>query len=236
MSKIDQKGPWSDFQPHPLTTRQLRLSNVPRRFLGWSYLDLQPYEGDVMGDVLDWVASVGDGKIVMADGQPACGIGLRLVGKPGHGKTALAAVIAQHLIYAVPQEAWQPIDGGRVNRPVYFASYPDILRIAGRAMKDDGGDDSILLEALFGESSDKNGNVRVLVIDDLGKEHRTASHWAENLFDHLLRRRYDLGLPTIVTSNVAPSQWGTTYGEAMESFAREAFHTSVIISPEGDRR
>lgn len=228
--------PYNEEDLSPLVRRQIRLSNVPRRFLGLSMDDLSPYEGEILALCEDWTTALSEGRIIMADGKPSCGVGLLMLGKPGHGKTTLAATLLQHIVQNVPNEAWRPQEGVRITRPVYFASYPDILRISGRAIQDNRGDDAELMKCLFGESEDPSANIRVLFLDDLGKEHRTASHWAETLFDHLLRRRYDLGLPTVITSNVPLTQWATAYGESMASFAHEAFTSSVIISPKGDRR
>ena len=63
-----------------------------------------------------------------------------------------------------------------------------------------------------------------LLIDDVGKEYRTSSNFAENEFDYLLRHRYDRGLPTLMTSNVPLDQWVETYGEAMHSFVHECVY------------
>jgi DNA replication protein DnaC len=90
------------------------------------------------------------------------------------------------------------------------------------------------MEGVFGDAG--NNSVSLLVIDDLGKEHRTATGWAENTFDAVLRSRYNAGLPTIVTTNVPLKNWGEVYGEAMESFAHEAFLPINVVSMEGDRR
>jgi DNA replication protein DnaC len=79
-------------------------------------------------------------------------------------------------------------------------------------------------------------NTRVFILDDLGKEHRTATGWAENTFDALLRSRFNAGLPTIVTTNVPLKNWGVVYGEPMGSFAHEAFIPIAVKAPGGDRR
>ena len=60
--------------------------------------------------------------------------------------------------------------------------------------------------------------------------------WAENTFDALLRSRFNAGLPTIVTTNVAFENWGGVYGEPMGSFAHEAFIPLTVTSTIGDRR
>jgi DNA replication protein DnaC len=92
-----------------------------------------------------------------------------------------------------------------------------------------------MINGIYGEASKEN-IVRTFVLDDLGKEYRTANGWAENTFDALLRARFNAGLPTIVTTNVPLKNWGTVYGEPMGSFAREAFIPLAIIAKQGDRR
>jgi DNA replication protein DnaC len=75
----------------------------------------------------------------------------------------------------------------------------------------------------LGESLDDAYNVRVLVLDDVGKEHASLSGWQKSMLHHVLRTRYNNGLPTIVTTNVELKNWSGLYGEATESFANEAF-------------
>jgi DNA replication protein DnaC len=70
-------------------------------------------------------------------------------------------------------------------------------------------------------------NVRVLILDDLGKEY--GSKYDDTSFDEILRSRYDKALPTIITTNVSRDKWSAQYGEAMGSFAHEAFHRVAII-------
>ena len=77
------------------------------------------------------------------------------------------------------------------------------------------------LDGLHGRSKFDWLNVRILIIDDLGKEY--GSKYDDTSFDEILRIRYDKGLPTIVTTNVLLEQWMDKYGEAMGSFANEAF-------------
>jgi DNA replication protein DnaC len=89
------------------------------------------------------------------------------------------------------------------------------------------------MEGFHGRAKEDHMNVRVLVLDDLGKEYKGAG-FNDASFDEILRSRYDRALPTIITTNVMLENWGKQYGEAMGSFAFEAFDRVEIIGE--DRR
>lgn len=219
---------------HPTRAKWLRSARIPLRMIGSTLDDLDPYEDDaaIRAAVDGWIDAVLDGRVIRATGQASCGIGLLLIGRPGAGKTRLAATIAQEIITKATNDVWRcrdiPVS------PVRFITYPDLLSDAKAAMDaDEDAADNVA--RMFGRAADSR-NVRLLVLDDLGKEHRTTSKWAENFFDHLLRSRFDRGLPTIITSNVPVRDWEGIYGGPMASFAFEALEHLAIISAEGDRR
>jgi DNA replication protein DnaC len=58
------------------------------------------------------------------------------------------------------------------------------------------------------------------------------SGWQKNMLHHVLRTRFNNGLPTIVTTNISRDNWSATYGDATGSFAKEAF----VYSPIDDGR
>jgi DNA replication protein DnaC len=84
------------------------------------------------------------------------------------------------------------------------------------------------MEGFHGRAKEDFLNVRILILDDLGKEYKGAG-FNDASFDEVLRSRYDKGLPTIITTNVAREKWAAQYGEAMGSFAYEAFKRVRII-------
>lgn len=217
-------------QERPSVRSQIKASGVPTRFVGLELSDLDPYEGNTMNAATKWLDKLVAGEVIKASGGRLCGKGLLLVGQPGHGKTTLASVLLQDAVRKATAGLW---GDSIASRPAMFTDYPKLLRIQQRAWKDDGESDQLLMDSIFG---DAKNNVQLLVLDDLGKEHRTASGWAENTFDAVLRSRYNAGLPTIVTTNVPLKNWGDVYGEPMESFAHEAFIPLSVVSLGGDRR
>lgn len=216
----------------PSIRTQINSAGIPERFIGREISDLDPYNDGTLESVNMWINHVVSGDVVKARGSKRCGLGLLLVGKPGHGKTTLASVVLQEVLRQADPNLWGQVDTF-VKKPALFVDYPKLLRIQQRAWKEESGPDAMLMDQVYGDSKD---SIRILVLDDLGKEHRTASGWAENTFDAVLRARYNAGLPTIVTTNVPLKNWGDVYGEAMESFAHEAFVPINIVSLEGDRR
>lgn len=213
MLDLTRESPW--------VRRSIRSSSIPLRYLGWTFDDLQPYKNGTIAAVMDYKSSFHEGRILRAEGSAECGRGLLLAGSPGAGKTALAAVLGQSLIRdTTSRDFWNGF-----THPVFFATYPEYLASLQRSFsKEEESLESIAL------------NCGVLILDDLGKEHKTSSGWSEATFDYLLRLRFDRGLPTVVTTNVPRSKWGIVYGEAMGSFVNECFTSLVVISPEGDRR
>ena len=56
------------------------------------------------------------------------------------------------------------------------------------------------------------------------------------MLHHILRTRFNNGLPTIVTTNLPVKSWEAAYGGATESFINEAFATIELESIRGDLR
>lgn len=218
---------------HGSVRMQINAANLPMKTLGMEFSDLDP--SPAVETAKAWIESVRQGKVIQAAGEKSCGLGLLLMGDPGHGKTTLASVILQELIRTMPRVSWGNEDSS-VRRPVYFSDYPRLLRLQKAQWSDERSEENqTLIDGLHGEAG-REHNVRVFVLDDLGKEYRNTSGWAENTFDALLRARFNAGLPTIVTTNIPLNDWGMVYGEPMGSFAHESFIPLDVKSAKGDRR
>jgi len=216
----------------PSVRRQILQAGFPMKTIGWEFSDLE--QSPAVEKVQQWVERVLNGEIIQKAGSPSCGLGIILVGNPGHGKTTLASTALQSLIRGISGEVLAT-PGTLPNRIGAFMDYPKLLRLQKAQWDEPDESAQLLLDGLYGDS-DRMNNVRVFVLDDIGKEYRTASKWAENTFDALLRSRFNAGLPTIVTTNVELENWGGVYGEPMGSFALEAFVPVKVKATRGDRR
>lgn len=217
----------------------LRSSNIPRRFLGWGSEDIAESFGQFDPEIESWLKLALKGDVIkQIGGLGKTGVGLLFDGGPGLGKTTHAVTTLMEFVRRLPDNDHDARDVlamssetyGMNSRPVYYLTFPEFLS-RKKAMFDA---DSELRKQMFyemegfhGRAEDDHLNVRLLVLDDLGKEY--GSKYDDSSFDEILRARYDKALPTIITTNVPLENWGKKYGEAMGSFAHEAFRLVRIM-------
>lgn len=222
-----------------------RSSNIPMRFFGTDQDYVIEKNGYFPDEITDWLDLVNEGSIIKSmGGLGTTGVGLLFDGDPGLGKTTHAVVSLMELVRRLPDDEAQMRkilkyngdDFSMNSRPIYFMTFPEFLTRKKALMDADPDTKKLLyqeMEGFHGRSMDDRLNVRVLVLDDLGKEYGTD--YTNTSFDEVLRSRYDRGLPTIVTTNVEREKWKKDYGAAMASFAFEAF-TRVRILGEDNRK
>ena len=211
-----------------------QTANIPRARLGWELADCTEITSEDAAKLQSWVEQVRKGNVIRADGKRSCGRGLLIIGEPGNGKTTAALAIIQEMLNTFSLDSFS--GGMTMVRPCYFTTFNDVLTLKGRIIDNSDPEDETLLDGMLGECKDDAYNVRVLVVDDIGKEHMSASGWQKTMLHHLLRTRFNNGLPTIVTSNVRVESWDSIYGPATESFASEAFSHLILKSKKGDLR
>jgi len=225
----------SSLKRHWLT----RTSNIPRRFFGLEPQDIIDRAGYFPEEVSTWIDDASKGHVIKQIGNIGInGVGLLFDGGPGIGKTTHAVVAAMEFLRGLPDndaEACKVLganhkDYGLNFKPIYYMTYPEFLsrkKATFDAVPEDKREAMYELDGFHGRSKFDWLNVRVLVIDDLGKEY--GSEYNDSSFDEILRLRYDKALPTIVTTNVRLEDWEAIYKEAMASFANEAFVRVPIV-------
>lgn len=178
-------------------------SGIPVR---WRSVRLASYDqadgnAEVYAQVRAYVAQLHQNR---AEGR-----GMLLVGDPGLGKSLLASIILNE---AMDRRYWGHFDK--------LAKY---LKAMQNNMGQPSPAEAVRFKRMAGEAVDEHQPAfTFLVIDDVGKEYTSGSGWTIDEFDLLLRTRYDLGLPTILTSNVPVPKWAAVYSPAMRSFIMEA--------------
>lgn len=224
-----------DIKIIPYMERHWILSgaNIPGRFIGMEPADIIKKKGEFPIDIEEWIEDVLSGKVIQRlGGLGTTGVGLLFDGDPGLGKTTHAVVAMMELIRRLPDDEaairkvfnYKGDSLGSQARPIYYMTYPEFLS-RKKALIDADPDAKknmfLEMEGFHGRATEDWMNVRVLVLDDLGKEYGTK--YEDTSFDEILRSRYDKGLPTIITTNVERDKWKTKYGAAMGSFVYEAF-------------
>lgn len=214
----------------------VQMANIPVARVGWTLEDCVDIDESDLSAIKRWVDAVKNKKVIRATGSAGCGKGLMFWGTPGHGKTTLSAAVLQEILTTFPLDSFDVKEGSPLIRPCYFVTFNDILDLKGAMMDGPTDDQQVIYNGILGECPNDAYNVRVLVIDDVGKEHASLSGWQKNMLHHVLRTRFNNGLPTIVTTNIELDDWAGLYGDATESFANEAFGYLPITSKRGDLR
>ena len=199
---------------------------IPYKLQGVTYDDCSDVHKNSLAISSHWVDLFLKKEIVRCT-APTSGKGLLLTGAPGRGKTTLMCGILDRLIYSAPERAFGPNKPLVIRRPARFMTWNQYVDLKGAAMGDE--DASVQFDRITAQNEQIGQWVRLLALDDLGKEHQSGSTWNPTLLHNLLRTRFNEGLPTIITTNVPSDMLESFYGEATASFFREAFFTVPVL-------
>lgn len=154
-----------------------------------------------------------------------------LQGIPGVGKTMLASALLNeyHAEYKVKKDLPEEIKTILLQEKctVYFIQLAELINLHIRRIRlsqdmDRGIRDPSEYLDLDGLLEGLKNRVKVLVIDDVGKEHHTVSNYAKDEFDLLVRTRHNGGLTTVYTTNLPLRRWGDEYSESMQSIIQRS--------------
>jgi DNA replication protein DnaC len=178
-------------------------TRIPKRFWGKKLEDYEITKGNTRAvqEVGDYIANIEQHK--------EQGKGLTLLGPPGVGKTMLMSIIGMAAHDAGYRVMYLPL-------AVYVKWLLNMISWQDWATAETDWED------LRQKTLAVRNTIDFLLLDDVGKEHRTNTQFAEDEFDFLVRLRYDRAKPTIMTSNTPLEKWTTQYSSAMESFIHEA--------------
>lgn len=200
--------------------QRLARTGIPERYWDLTWEQLDPFPAGMEGAVAavkDFVQEVADapGREWQQVRTPF------LSGPPGIGKTMLAnlaGVAVSDLGFCVRYVPWaRYVD--------MLASRPQLTRLMDR---DDGTDYADELAAGRRWEDEVRQVAELVIFDDIGKEHRTASGLAGDAFDLVLRHRRDTGLLSLPTTNISLSKWADTYSEPMKSLIFEICRPTPI--------
>jgi len=127
------------------------------------------------------------------------GIGLYLwSAENGTGKTSVSALIAKEAL--------------RYGKTVFFE---ESSRLKGMLINKEQFEEGTSIE-------ERMMMVDVLILDDVGKEYRTSSGYAENVIETLIRARVQKVRTTIMTGNVHPKDMKKIYSEDFAALLKES--------------
>lgn len=173
--------------------KKLHDSGLPRNYWEKDYSHINEFSGDqaALATVKDYLG--------LFHSNQANGVGLYFYGKPGIGKTLLAAYV---LHYALQQ-----------NKNAKFYYFTDILNTFTESWHDDNARNEVEKNIL---------NSDLLVLDDLGKEYQSNKKLHESILDTVIRSRASQLKPVIITSNYDIFDVKEKYGHGIVDLFKES--------------
>lgn len=161
--------------------RRLRASGIPRVFLRKGFAGFEPHVA-ALGAIVDAAQAYARGFALPVD-SGASYPGLMFRGRPGCGKTHLSVAVLRTVI-----------ERGFAG---HYRGFNDLLA----RLRDSYNDHSPEREAALLEPL---AEAQLLVLDDLGAE--SPTDWMRDRLYLIVNRRYEAGLPMIVTTNCTEAE------------------------------
>lgn len=81
-----------------------------------------------------------------------------------------------------PIDSFDVKEGRTLIRPCYFITFNDVIDLKGSVIEGATEDEDVLYQGILGECQNDAYNIRLLVIDDIGREHASLSGWQKTYF------------------------------------------------------
>lgn len=203
MQKIRTIAQWAMDTQRAETDSVTRMeaTKIPKEYWGLTWKDYDDVPRTMDESVKNILIDYG------AHWEPAERMGVVLLGPPGYGKTFGMLIL-----------------GVELSRRGAWVKYTTEERLDEMRKRLIGLDKQAQRTEDWGEYNTAAYQLEfietecdVLLLDDVGKAYRAASGYADNKLDALLRRRYEAGKVTCITSNLAHKEWAKIDG-SMASF------------------